>query len=290
DRGALLRSVRARDKRVRADAHRLARRGRGRHPRNRRATTDSRPSLAWLRPLAQLGHRATVAAREGRHADRNRLSNDGKRPFAVERAELGWRGARLDGVLRTRKPSRPLLGGRPQGESLLAHYYSTRAGSRRFLTAAIAATCLLMGAAAPSAAAQAPVNTPAPEVVGNPLVGERLVCAGGSWSGNVSKFTYRWLREGIQVAAGVIEDTYKVTAADQGTSLWCVVTATNSSGSTEAESSNSVTIPGHKPETPPRNTSPPEVSGKPSVGETLSCSPGTWSGTPPPAFTYQWVR
>ena len=170
------------------------------------------------------------------------------------------------------------------------HHNSTRTAARLFLTALMVATCLLIGPAARSAAAQPPVNNLAPEVVGNPVVGERLVCAGGSWSGSVTRFTYRWLREGILVASGAIEDTYRVTAADQGAALWCVVTATGSGGSTEAESSNSVTIPGHKPETPPRNTSPPEVSGKPSVGETLSCSPGTWSGSPPPAFTYQWVR
>jgi hypothetical protein len=173
---------------------------------------------------------------------------------------------------------------------LLAHHKSTRTAPRRFLTAAVIATCLLIGPAAPSAAAQAPVNNLAPEVVGNPLVGERLVCAGGSWSGAVTRFTYRWLREGIPVASAALENTYKVTAADQGASLWCIVTAINGAGSTEAESSNSITIPGHIPETPPRNTSPPQVSGNPAVGETLSCSPGTWSGSPAPAFTYRWVR
>jgi hypothetical protein len=170
------------------------------------------------------------------------------------------------------------------------HHNSTRIVTRRLLAATMAATCILAGAAATSAAAQAPVNNLAPEVVGNPVVGERLVCGGGSWTGSVSKFSYRWLREGIPVAAGVIEDTYKVTLADQGYSLWCVVTATGSGGSAEAESSNSVTIPGPKPESPPRNTGLPEVLGTPAVGQTLACSPGSWSGTPPPAFTYQWLR
>jgi uncharacterized repeat protein (TIGR01451 family) len=40
---------------------------------------------------------------------------------------------------------------------------------------------------------------------------------------------------------------------------------------------------------PPANTVPPSISGTPTVGQTLSCSTGTWSGTPP-VFTYQWLR
>jgi hypothetical protein len=41
---------------------------------------------------------------------------------------------------------------------------------------------------------------------------------------------------------------------------------------------------------PPVNTAPPIVSGTPAVGDILSCSPGSWTGTPPPTFTYRWLR
>src|SRR5208282_1299544 len=34
----------------------------------------------------------------------------------------------------------------------------------------------------------------------------------------------------------------------------------------------------------------PTVSGTPAVGDTLSCSTGTWEGSTPMTFTYQWVR
>jgi len=150
-----------------------------------------------------------------------------------------------------------------------------------------AVTCILAGPAAASAAARAPVNNLAPEVVGFPQVGEKLVCGVGSWSGAVSGFSYEWLRDAIPVGSG--QAYYQVTTADRGHSLWCIVTANGSEGSTEAESANSVAIPGGKSE-PPVNIVSPEASGTPAVGETMRCSAGTWSGSPAPAFTYQWLR
>jgi hypothetical protein len=40
----------------------------------------------------------------------------------------------------------------------------------------------------------------------------------------------------------------------------------------------------------PANEFAPVVSGSGLVGGELTCDPGTWSGTPPPIFTYQWKR
>jgi hypothetical protein len=41
---------------------------------------------------------------------------------------------------------------------------------------------------------------------------------------------------------------------------------------------------------PPSNTVAPVISGTPTVGQTLSCSTGTWLGTLPITYTYQWRR
>ena len=40
----------------------------------------------------------------------------------------------------------------------------------------------------------------------------------------------------------------------------------------------------------PSNTSPPKISGTAQVGKTLTADPGTWSGTTPITYTYQWQR
>lgn len=47
--------------------------------------------------------------------------------------------------------------------------------------------------------------------------------------------------------------------------------------------------------TPPSPSAPvnvvaPEVYGSATVGGLLLCSPGTWTGYPPPTFTYQWQQ
>lgn len=87
------------------------------------------------------------------------------------------------------------------------------------------------------AVAHPPVNTSAPQVDGPPIPGARLTCVPGTWTG-ANAFTYEWLRDGGQRAAGV---TYRPTTADIGHLLSCVVTASNADGSTQA-ASNAVRI------------------------------------------------
>lgn len=74
-----------------------------------------------------------------------------------------------------------------------------------------------------------PVNTAAPMLSGNPAPGQTLTCSTGTWSGNPISFSYAWLRDGL-VIAGQTVSTYVVQAADQGHSISCQVTASNTGG------------------------------------------------------------
>jgi hypothetical protein len=88
--------------------------------------------------------------------------------------------------------------------------------------------------------AAAPANTVAPAVTGSTTLGATLSCSTGTWSGLVEDYAYQWQRNGADIV-GSVGTTYVIAAADDGTTLRCVVTATNDFGSTDANS-NGVAI------------------------------------------------
>lgn len=65
-------------------------------------------------------------------------------------------------------------------------------------------------------------------------------------------------------------------------------TTSTSSSTTSSTSSTSTTTPG--PTTAPTNTSPPTLSGSGAVGHAMTASNGTWTGTTPITYGYQWRR
>lgn len=97
------------------------------------------------------------------------------------------------------------------------------------LAAAIMLTVPALAAAEEVTPAPTPVNTGAPTVTGTPAPGQTLACSTGAWSGNPNGFSYAWLRDGVAIA-GQTGSTYVVQTADQGHSISCQVTASNSGG------------------------------------------------------------
>ncbi|HZS24286.1 MAG TPA: hypothetical protein VFA30_04795 [Gaiellaceae bacterium] len=107
------------------------------------------------------------------------------------------------------------------------------------------------GFAAPSTAAQAtytPTNTAAPTISGTPQVGQTLTASQGSWtSDTTATYGYQWQRcdaQGNNCAAisGATAQTYAVQSADLGKTLRVTVTATNSSGSSAANSAQTAVV------------------------------------------------
>jgi hypothetical protein len=117
-------------------------------------------------------------------------------------------------------------------------------------------------------------------------VGKTLTCSQGTWSGRPPPtFKYQWLRngEGIKSAES---SNYTVVSEDETHALSCRVTGENGHGEETVESKNTVTIAG----TPPKNTKRPEVLGEPVVNNSLTCYQGTWTGSEPLTFKFQWLR
>jgi hypothetical protein len=139
-----------------------------------------------------------------------------------------------------------------------------------------------------------PINTVKPTISGTPQEGQQLTAADGNWDGTQPiTFTRQWQRcdaSGAACAdvAGATASTYAVTSADVGATLRVVVTATNSAGSATAASAATAVV--QSASAPPVNTSPPTVSGTAQVDQALTAGPGSWTGTQPIAFAYQWER
>jgi hypothetical protein len=130
-----------------------------------------------------------------------------------------------------------------------------------------------------------PVNTVAPIISGTPLEGETLTCGTGTWTGSAPiVYTYQWERDGVAIG-GETAATYDLVEADATNDITCVVTATNAGGSDDAESN--IIVPAALPDAPV-NTVEPAVTGDAEVGETLTCTSGTWTGTEPIVYSYQW--
>lgn len=130
-----------------------------------------------------------------------------------------------------------------------------------------------------------PVNTVAPVITGALTVGSVLTSTQGTWTGTGIIYAYQWKRDGVNIA-GQTALTHTIVTADVGTTLSCVVTATNANG--EASEADTQVVPAIAPV----NTVLPVIStdGTPAVGETVTVNTGTWTGQPTPTYTYQWKK
>ena len=84
----------------------------------------------------------------------------------------------------------------------------------------------------PPAPVGAPVNVAAPTIEGRALVGRRVSCARGRWTGgDPMTYAVSWLRDSKVVGSGA---RYRVAASDRSRRLRCRVVASNAAGSAAA--------------------------------------------------------
>jgi hypothetical protein len=168
----------------------------------------------------------------------------------------------------------------------------------RALVSAVAASALTAlaatsgGAAGPVHMQVAPRNESPPTISGARRVGATLTANPGRWSGTAPiAFRYQWVRCNAQLAncSRVVSRSrrYTLGSTDRGRRMVVVVTAVNRDGSANAQADTGVIA---ERATRPSNTIAPSLSGEPREGQALTANPGTWSGTPPITFAYQWLR
>jgi uncharacterized protein YukE len=159
------------------------------------------------------------------------------------------------------------------------------------LSLALVAALVLLSAGT-AIAAGAPVNSSAPTISGTAMDQQTLVAYPGTWSSTTPvTYGYQWLR--CDATGGncvdIVGSIYRsklLKSRDVGSRLRVRITATNSDGSTVATSDPTGVVQA----VPPSNTSPPTISGTMQDGQKVTSGVGTWQGSTPLAYQYQWQR
>jgi len=149
-------------------------------------------------------------------------------------------------------------------------------------------------------AGTAPSNTFRPSISGDDEVGKLQSASSGTWTGSTPiTYTYQWRRcsttgTGCVAIPDSTSSSYVVQAADLGSTIVVAVTATNAVGSATSISPPTGVI---QPSSGrggtavrPSSTRAPTIKGVLARGKTLNAVNGTWTGTTPMTFSYQWFR
>lgn len=163
------------------------------------------------------------------------------------------------------------------------------------LLVVIAGILSLLTASAFAAAgrtAASPVNSSLPTIIGTAQQGHTLTASNGSWDGTTPiAFTYQWQRcnstgSSCSSIGGAKNQNYVASSGDVGRTIRVQVTGTNADGTSQALSGPTAVIAG--PGNAPANTKQPDPSGTAQEGRTITVNHGSWSGSQPITFTYQW--
>ena len=148
----------------------------------------------------------------------------------------------------------------------------------------------------PVVASTRPANTSLPAIAENLGLDGTTVTSysatPGLWTGAPTiTFGYQWRRcdsggANCKDIPAAISSTYFPSSADLGSRLRVAVTATNTFGTATAVSEPTSVLAG----VAPLNTFRPSISGTEASGSVLFASTGTWNGSTPLTFTYEWRR
>jgi hypothetical protein len=138
------------------------------------------------------------------------------------------------------------------------------------------------------------VDISTPSISGPHELGRALSADPGIWTAaGAIGFSYQWKRcnehgESCNSISGATEPTYTVQGSDVGDTIEVIVTATRAS---ETESVASAPTPVIVSEPiAPVNVIAPAIEGNLTAGDTLTAEPGTWFGSEPITYSYQWQK
>ena len=140
--------------------------------------------------------------------------------------------------------------------------------------------------------ADPPANAVAPMLTGSALDGGTLTLDDGTWTGtDPLDYDYVWQRcdadgDDCAAIAGETGTSYTLTAADIGSTIRALVTASNGVGIAAEQTAPTAVVEAEAPS----NTVVPVVTGDWVDGGTLTSDTGTWDGTQPLTYSYQWQR
>ncbi len=133
-----------------------------------------------------------------------------------------------------------------------------------------------------------------PSISGTDQPGDALIADPGLWTSSQGvTFAYQWEScdaggESCSPITGATDSSYALSAADVGHTLRVKVTA-SSSGTADTAYSGPTAVIAAEPSAP-RNADDPQIEGAPETGATLTAQTGTWLGSTPITFGFQWQR
>jgi fibronectin-binding autotransporter adhesin len=128
-----------------------------------------------------------------------------------------------------------------------------------------------------------PSNSVPPSIPSTGHPGDLVTCDPGTWTGSPT-FRFSWTLDGNAIT-GQAASTYTLQPGDLGHQVRCVVVGHNAGGDSAPVQSNALTV---SAVSAPKNTATPSISGRLTQGQTLTCNPGSWSGSP--TFAFGWLR
>jgi uncharacterized protein YukE len=140
--------------------------------------------------------------------------------------------------------------------------------------------------------AAGPNNTALPAITGSAADGQTLSATTGTWAGTTPiNYTMQWQRcdSAGTGCAPITDETdieYDLGADDLGHTVRVEVTASNPTASVSATSAATAVVV----RSAPTNVSAPQLVGGQEVGESLSATPGAWTGSAEITYHYQWRR